>query len=95
MAQEFQRQSERTELEMPPPMAFLDEGLPEEEVLEGVAERIDADPFDIERNFGISYVGPPHAISAKAPILQRERSLSSGLERCFLGPIASKKRRSG
>jgi hypothetical protein len=54
MAQESQRQSERTELEMPPPMAFLDEGLPEEEVLEGVAERIDADPFDIERNFGIS-----------------------------------------
>jgi glutamate/tyrosine decarboxylase-like PLP-dependent enzyme len=91
MAQEFQRQSERTELEMPPPMAFLDEGLPEEEVLEGVAERIDADPFDIERNFGISYVGPPHAISAKAADLAKGTVFVEWAREMFPGPYRLEK----
>ena len=60
MAQEFERHTPRDPLPMPPPMAFPEDGTPESEVLGEVQARLSEDPFSVERNFGITYVGPPH-----------------------------------
>ena len=44
---------------MPPPLDFPEHGTPESEVLAEVAARLGKDPYTVERNFGVSYVGPP------------------------------------
>ena len=48
---------------MPPPLDFPEHGTPESEVLAEVAARLGKDPYTVERNFGVSYVGPPHSIA--------------------------------
>ena len=48
---------------MPPPMDFPERGSPEADVLAEVTARLDKDPYPVERNFGVSYVGPPHSIT--------------------------------
>ena len=50
---------------MPPPMDFPDAGAPEQDVLDGVSEILGSIPYEIENNFGVSYVGPPHPITRK------------------------------
>ena len=65
MAQEFEKGA-RAALPMPPAMAFPERGLPEEVVLEGVRDRLKENPYETAKNFGLSYVGPPHPIAAKA-----------------------------
>ena len=51
---------------MPPPMPFPERGLPEQAVLDSIQDYLNGDPYETENNFGISYVGPPHSIAAKA-----------------------------
>ena len=65
MAQEFATPSARPEVPMPPPMPFPGRGLPEEAVLDRLREHLSADPFEVENDFGISYVGPPHPITRR------------------------------
>ena len=72
MAQEFERHTPRDPLPMPPPMDFPEAGASESEVLGDVYARITEDPFSVERNFGITYVGPPH------PIVERVATLARG-----------------
>ncbi len=72
MAQEFERHAPRDPLPMPPPMGFPEKGQPESDVLGDIQDRITEDPFSIERNFGITYVGPPH------PIVERVSTLTRG-----------------
>ena len=50
---------------MPPPEPFPERGLLDEEVLDGVRQRFKLNPYQVENNFGISYVGPPHPISRR------------------------------
>jgi tyrosine decarboxylase / aspartate 1-decarboxylase len=57
---------------MPPPTPFPEQGLPEESVLASVQEHLKADPYETAKNFGISYVGPPHPIAAKAAQIAAE-----------------------
>ena len=71
MAQEFERHTPRDPLPMPPPMAFPEDGTPESEVLGEVQARLSEDPFSVERNFGITYVGPPHPIAERVATLAR------------------------
>ena len=71
MAQEFERGT-RAALPMPPPMPFPERGLPEQAVLDNVQEFLSGDPYETENNFGISYVGPPHPIAARAAQLAAE-----------------------
>ncbi len=72
MAQEFERTHERPAVPMPPPLDFPEHGQPEAEVLDELAARAAEDPYPVERNFGVSYVGPPH------PITERVRPLAAG-----------------
>ena len=48
---------------MPPPMDFPERGSPEADVLAEVKARMSMDPYPVEQNFGVSYVGPPHEIA--------------------------------
>ena len=57
---------------MPPPLDFPEHGSPEVDVLAEVEARMARDPYPVERNFGVSYVGPPHAIT------ERVRPLAAG-----------------
>ena len=57
---------------MPPPLPFPETGLSAEATLDGVRERLSQDPYAVERNFGVSYVGPPH------PITQQAAELAAG-----------------
>ena len=65
MAQEFEKVKSRPEFPMPPPMPFPDRSLTDEEVLDGVNQHLRLNPHQVENNFGISYVGPPHPISRR------------------------------
>ena len=65
MAQEFEKAKARPEFPMPPPEPFPERGLLDEEVLDGVRQRFKLNPYLVENNFGISYVGPPHPISRR------------------------------
>jgi len=65
MAQEFEKGA-RMVLAMPAAMPFPERGLPEDAVLDAVRDRLADDPYETAKNFGISYVGPPHPIAAKA-----------------------------
>ncbi len=66
MAQEFEQTHKRPPYPMPPPLPFPDTGLSTQATLDGVRERLSQDPYEVERNFGVSYVGPPHAITQQA-----------------------------
>jgi len=48
---------------MPPPVDFPERGSPEADVLAEVKARMSKDPYPVEQNFGVSYVGPPHSIT--------------------------------
>ena len=65
MVSEFEKAQTRPEFYMPPPMDFPEAGESEGEVLEGVREILGSIPYEIENNFGVSYVGPPHPITRK------------------------------
>ena len=54
----------KIELEMPPPVAFPERGLPEE-VVGGRVEGMLSENLDFERNFGVSYCGPPHPFARR------------------------------
>ena len=58
---------------MPPPQPFPETGLSAEATLDGVRERLSQDPYEVERNFGVSYVGP-HLIA----ITQQAAELAAG-----------------
>jgi tyrosine decarboxylase/aspartate 1-decarboxylase len=60
---EFERSSTRPEFHMPPPLPFPEQASSDDEVLAGVTELLDLNPYEIENDFGVSYVGPPHPIS--------------------------------
>ena len=53
-------------------MDFPEHGAPEEDVLADLAAHLTSDPYAVEKNFGVSYVGPPHAI------VERVRDLTAG-----------------
>ena len=72
MAREFDRTEERHAIPMPPPLDFPEHGTPESDVLAEVEARFGKDPYTVERNFGVSYVGPPH------PITEQIRPLAAG-----------------
>ena len=72
MAKEFDRTGDRSAIPMPPPMDFPEHGAPEEDVLADLAAHLTSDPYAVEKNFGVSYVGPPHAI------VERVRDLTAG-----------------
>jgi tyrosine decarboxylase/aspartate 1-decarboxylase len=71
MAQEFDRHAPRDALPMPDPLEFPEDGQPESEVIGAVQNLIADDPFSVERNFGITYVGPPHPIADRVATLTR------------------------
>lgn len=50
---------------MPPPLDFPEHGSPEADILAEVEARFANDPYPVEQNFGVSYVGPPHDIAEK------------------------------
>ena len=60
---EFEKARTRPEFYIPPPMPFPEQGFSDGEVLAGVRDVLDRNPYEVENNFGISYVGPPHPIS--------------------------------
>ena len=72
MAKEFDRTGDRSAIPMPPPMDFPEHGTPEDDVLADLEAHLTSDPYAVEKNFGVSYVGPPHAI------VERVRDLTSG-----------------
>ena len=72
MAGEFDRTGERPVVPMPPPLEFPEFGAPESEVLNDLKDCLDQDPYTVEQNFGVSYVGPPHGI------VERVRELTNG-----------------
>ena len=61
--EEFEKMAGRPDFPMPDPIPFPADGLADEEVFEGVGERLRDTPFEVEKDFSISYVGPPHPIS--------------------------------
>ncbi len=61
--EEFERTADRPEFPMPDPTPFPEEGIADEDVLEAVRERLSLNPCEVENDFSISYVGPPHPIS--------------------------------
>jgi len=63
MATEFGKSS-RVKLEMPPPIPFPEKGMPEEEVLKRLKEKL-SENAPTEKNFGLSYAGPPHPLAKK------------------------------
>ena len=65
MVEEFEKAKTRPQFHMPPPMDFPKEGAPEDEVLEAIKDLLGSNPYEIEKNFGISYVGPPHPIARR------------------------------
>jgi len=72
VAGEFDRTGERPVVPMPPPLEFPEVGAPESEVLNDLKDCLDQDPYTVEQNFGVSYVGPPHGI------VERVRELTNG-----------------
>jgi len=72
VAKEFDRTGDRSAIPMPPPMDFPEHGTPEDDVLADLEAHLTSDPYAVEKNFGVSYVGPPHAI------VERVRDLTSG-----------------
>lgn len=64
MATEFEEKGRKKGLEMPPPKAFPDKGLPEEVVTKLVEEML-SENIELEKNFGTSYCGPPHPLAKK------------------------------
>ena len=65
MVQEFEKAEARPQFPMPPPLSFPRRGMTEEEILKEVKAQLGLNPFEIEKDFGISYVGPPHPISRR------------------------------
>jgi len=72
MTQEFEKSTTRPEFPLPEPMPFPENGSTDDAILEEVLERLSLNPYKPEKNFGVSYVGPPH------PISERVRNLSAG-----------------
>ena len=61
--EEFERTADRPEFPMPDPTPFPEDGIDGAQVLGAVRERLSLNPFEVENDFSISYVGPPHPIS--------------------------------
>ena len=61
--EEFEKMADRPEFPMPSPIPFPEEGISDENVLEAVRQRLSLNPYEVENDFSISYVGPPHPIS--------------------------------
>ena len=66
MAEEFDTGSARPEFPMPPPIPFPERGSSEDHVIDDLGKIISENPYEIEKNFGVSYVGPPHPITQRA-----------------------------
>ena len=71
MAEEFERGTIRPEFPLPPPMPFPEGGSPEADVIDNLGRIIAENPYPIEKNFGVSYVGPPHPITRRAAEVAR------------------------
>ena len=71
MAEEFERGPTRPEFPLPPPIPFPERGSPEDAVIEDLGEVISENPYEVEKNFGVSYVGPPHPITRRAAEVAR------------------------
>lgn len=69
MVEEFQKQTTRPEFIMPPIIPFPEEELSDEIVLSKVSEVLEKNPYEVDKNFGVTYVGPPHPISTKVATL--------------------------
>ena len=67
MTQEFEKSTIRPEFPLPEPMPFPENGSTDDVILEEVLERLSLNPYKPEKNFGVSYVGPPHPISERVP----------------------------
>lgn len=65
MAQEFEKTDSRPPYPMPPPLPFPEKGLSEDATLQAVRQHLSKDPYKVEQNFGVSYVGPPHSITKR------------------------------
>ncbi len=63
--QEFEKSKQRPAFPLPPPKDFPEKGLAEDQVLDDVRDMLKLNPYEVENNFSISYVGPPHPISKK------------------------------
>ena len=61
--EEFEKSADRPEFSMPDPIPFPQEGESDDNVLDGVRERMGLNPYEVENDFSVSYVGPPHPIS--------------------------------
>ena len=71
MAEEFERGSTRPEFPLPPPIPFPERGSSEDQVIADLGQIIRENPYEIEKNFGVSYVGPPHPITQRAAEVAR------------------------
>ena len=68
---EFDRPAGRTPMVTAPVTPFPDAGAPEGAVLGGIRERLGANPFAVDRDFGNSYSGIPHPITHQLDELMR------------------------
>ena len=56
------------------PMPFPEQSFSDAEVLAEVRDFLDRNPYEIENNFGQSYVGPPHPITRQVSVPTSSRS---------------------
>ena len=63
VSEEFDQTSVRPEFPMPDPIPFPEEETSDENVPGAVRERLSLNPYQVENDFSISYVGPQHPIS--------------------------------
>ena len=68
---EFDKPAGRTPVVTAPVTPFPDDGAPEGAVLGGIRERLGANPFEVDKDFGNSYSGIPHPITHQLEELMR------------------------
>ena len=67
--EEFEKMASRPDFPMPDPIPFPETGIADEKVLDAIGERLSLNPYEVEKDFSISYVGPPHPISKPVAVL--------------------------
>lgn len=90
MVTEFEKKGRTIELEMPPPKPFPDRGLPEEVVTKRVEDML-SENMECEKNFGVSYCGPPHPFTRRVLDMALNTTTVTWAKRFFYGTYKMEK----